>query len=123
MVEAVVIATGYSGIANFDARLADDGRFVLLECNPRVFNRLLAARVCGLNFIAAGLPMYTVKQPPVLDDGEYYPWREALSPRGWRLLRSGRWNWRYLLKDLWEMVCDPLPPIIRKMSREDEKAS
>lgn len=123
MVQTVILATGYSGIANFDARLADDGRFVLLECNPRVFNRLLAARICGLDFIAAGLPGHAVEQPAVLDDGEYYPWREALSVRGWRMLLRGSWKWRYLLRDLWEMVRDPLPPITRKIGREDEKAS
>jgi predicted ATP-grasp superfamily ATP-dependent carboligase len=123
MVEAVVAATSYSGIANFDARLGDDGRMVLFECNPRIFNRLLAARICGLNFVAAGLPGFAMLQRPALFEGAYYPWREALTMRGWRLLMSGEWKWRYLARDVWEMLRDPIPPLVRKITREDEKAS
>jgi predicted ATP-grasp superfamily ATP-dependent carboligase len=123
MVQDVIAATNYSGVANFDARLADDGRMVLFECNPRFFNRMLAARICGLNFVAAGLPGYALSQRQLLCDGSYYPWREAMTLRGWKLLLTGEWPWRYLARDLWEMIRDPLPAVIRKITREDEKAS
>lgn len=121
MVKTVVAALQFSGIANFDARLSVDGRMVLLECNPRFFNRMLAARIGGnLNFVAAGLPGYP--QRPALCDGTYYPWQYAFTKTGLRLLVSGVWPWRFLVRDLYEMLRDPIPPLVRKYTREDSMA-
>jgi predicted ATP-grasp superfamily ATP-dependent carboligase len=117
MVETLVAGLGFSGIANFDARLASDGRMLLLECNPRFFNRMLAARIGGgLNFVAAGL---CLQQHRALCSGTYYPWQFAFTAKGARLLMTGEWRWRYLFQDVYEMVRDPLPPVIRKVIGED----
>jgi biotin carboxylase len=118
----VVAATRLSGVANFDARLSPDGRMVLFECNPRFFNRMLAARMCGLNFVAAGLPGYSLHQQNSLTAGDYYPWQELFTWRGLKLLLSRRWKLRHLISDLSEMLRDPLPPLIRKLTGEDEMA-
>jgi biotin carboxylase len=123
MAEKVVAATHFSGVANFDARLSDDGRMVLFECNPRFFNRMLAARICGLNFVAAGLPSYALRQKDKLCNGDYYPWQELFTKRGLPLLLSGEWKLKYLLRDVYEMLRDPIPPLVRKFTREDEKAN
>lgn len=123
MVEKVIAATGFNGVANFDARLSETGRMVLFECNPRFFNRMLAARICGLNFVAAGLPGYAMRQEATLCSGNYYPWQELFTKRGLPLLLSGEWKLRYLLRDVYEMLRDPIPPLVRKFTREDEKAN
>ena len=117
----VIAATGYSGVANFDARLAANGRMVLLECNPRFFNRMLAARICGLDFLAAGL--YGSEDDRCsLSECDYYPWQDMFTRRGWNRLRSGEWKSSQLATDLSEMIRDPLPPLIRKFIGEDQKA-
>ena len=123
MVKKVIAATNFNGVANFDARLCDDGRMVLFECNPRFFNRMLAARICGLNFVAAGLPGHAMRQRPVLCSGDYYPWQDLFTRRGLRRLVSGEWKSRYLIRDLYEMIRDPIPPVVRKITQEDEKAN
>lgn len=122
MAEKICRASGFSGVANFDTRLDDStGQMVMFECNPRFFGRLAAARLCGLDFVAAGLPGMPT-QPECLDQGRYYPWQELFSGRGVDHLRSGRWDRRMLIQDLYEMLCrDPLPPVVRKLSREDSK--
>lgn len=122
MAEKVIAATNFNGVANFDARLSDNGRMVLFECNPRFFNRMLAARICGLNFVAAGLPGHALRQQTMLCKGNYYPWQELFTTRGLRLLVSGEWRLRYLLRDLYEMLRDPIPPLVRKFTHEDERA-
>ncbi|MBR0715892.1 ATP-grasp domain-containing protein [Bradyrhizobium liaoningense] len=38
-----------SGIYNFDARLEEDGRTFLLECNPRFYNKMCLTLLAGLN--------------------------------------------------------------------------
>jgi biotin carboxylase len=45
----------YSGILCFDARLTPGGEVSLIECNPRFWNNVDAAMVCGLNFVELGL--------------------------------------------------------------------
>ncbi len=122
MGKRVVAAARFSGIANFDARLSPEGRMVLFECNPRFFNRMLAARMCGLNFVAAGLPGFSLKQQISLTAGDYYPWQELFTWRGLKLLLSRRWKLRHLISDLSEMLRDPLPPLIRQWTGEDEMA-
>lgn len=120
MGKQLIAATGFSGIANFDARLDETGRMVLFECNPRLFNRILAARMCGLNFIAAGLDNAPI-QRSTLAPCDYYPWQEMFTLRGWRNLLTGRWDLKYLRRDLYEMIRDPLPPLVRKLTKEENQ--
>ena len=93
----------------------------MFECNPRFFNRMLAARLCGLDFVRAGLPVRST-QPFALDSGRFHPWNELLTARGaWRFV-TGNWELRPLAGDIGEMLLDPLPPIMRKMLREEARA-
>ena len=119
MTQRVVTATGFSGVANFDARYDDQAcRMKMLECNPRFFNRMSAARLSGLDFVRPGLPI-AGEQPATLGNVGYYPWQELFSTRGlYRLLR-GRWRIGPLLHDIFDMSTDPLPPIVRRLVRED----
>jgi biotin carboxylase len=117
----IVTAAHFSGVANFDARLAGERDMVLLECNPRFFNRMLAARMCGLNFVAAGLPDCGFSQRATLADGDYYPWQEFFTTMGLKLLSSGQWKISHLLRDVGEMLQDPLPPLVRKISGEENR--
>ena len=119
MIQKVVAATGFSGVANFDARYDDQaGRMKMLECNPRFFNRMSAARLSGLDFVRPGLPVANT-QPMTLGNVGYYPWQELFSTRGLQRLMRGQWRLTPLLHDIYEMGTDPLPPIVRKWVRED----
>jgi predicted ATP-grasp superfamily ATP-dependent carboligase len=118
----IVAAAKFSGVANFDARLdSRTNQMKMFECNPRFFNRMLAARLCGLDFVRAGLPVRST-QPFALDNGCFYPWHEVLTARGaWRLV-TGNWELRPLARDIGEMLLDPLPPIMRKLLGEEARA-
>jgi hypothetical protein len=118
LVNKIIAATRFSGVANFDARRAGDGRFVLFECNPRFSGRIVAMRLCGLDFVAAGLS--GCKQPVGME-GDYYPWQEVLTARGLKALWSGEWKRTILLRDIVEMVRDPLPLVARKLTQEDKR--
>nr|WP_280526255.1 ATP-grasp domain-containing protein [Novosphingobium marinum] len=50
---AIIERTRFSGFAQFDARLSEDGRISLLECNPRTWSSLGQSTWCGLNFVSA----------------------------------------------------------------------
>jgi len=116
----IIAATRFTGVINFDARLTSTGQMIIFEANPRFFNRMLAARMCGVNVVAAGLPGMA-KARTTLEQCEYYPWQEMFRVRGWRLLRTGHWKWQHLRADLAEMLHDPLPPFVRKLTREETK--
>lgn len=119
MTQKVVAATAFSGVANFDARYDDQAsRMKMLECNPRFFNRMSAARLSGLDFVRPGLPV-AGDQPVTLGNVGYYPWQELFSARGLRRLMRGQWRVAPLLHDVFDMGTDPLPPIIRKWAHED----
>ena len=119
MTQKVVTATGFSGVANFDARYDDQAcRMKMLECNPRFFNRMSAARLSGLDFVRPGLPV-AGDQPVTLGNVGYYPWQELFSTRGLHRLLRGQWRVVPLLHDIFDMGTDPLPPIVRKWVRED----
>ena len=119
MTQKVITATGFSGVANFDARYDDQAsRMKMLECNPRFFNRMSAARLSGLDFVRPGLPV-AGDQPVTLGSVGYYPWQELFSLRGLRRLVHGQWRLAPLLHDVYDMSTDPLPPIVRKWARED----
>jgi hypothetical protein len=122
MGERIIAATNFSGVANFDARLdARSGTMKMFECNPRFFNRMLAARFCGLDFVRAGLPRFEGGSRTSLDQKQYYPWQELFSLRGARRLLSGEWKPSLLARDVYELLIDPLPPIVRKLTREDAR--
>ena len=119
MTQTIVAATGFTGVANFDARYDDQAcRMKMLECNPRFFNRMSAARLSGLDFVRPGLPIAS-EQPATLGNVGYYPWQELFSVRGLRRLVRGHWRIGPLLHDIFDMGTDPLPPIVRKWARED----
>ena len=119
MTQWIVTATGFSGVANFDARHDDRAcRMKMLECNPRFFNRMSAARLSGLDFVRPGLPVAS-DQPATLGNVGYYPWQELFSRRGLQRLVRGHWRIAPLLHDIFDMGTDPLPPIVRKWARED----
>ena len=119
MTQRIVTATGFSGVANFDARYDDQAcRMKMLECNPRFFNRMSAARLSGLDFVRPGLPVAS-DQPATLGNVGYYPWQELFSTRGLHRLVRGQWRIGPLLHDIFDMGTDPLPPIVRKWARED----
>ena len=119
MTQKVVAATSFSGVANFDARYDDQAcRMKMLECNPRFFNRMSAARLSGLDFVRPGLPV-AGGQPVTLGNVGYYPWQELFSARGIQRLVRGQWRLAPLLHDIFDMGTDPLPPIVRKWARED----
>lgn len=119
MTQKVIAATQFSGVANFDARCDDhSGAMKMLECNPRFFNRMSAARLSGLDFVRPGLPVGST-QAVTLGSVSYYPWQELFSKRGLRRIMRGNWSLAPLLHDIYEMITDPLPPIVRKWSKED----
>lgn len=119
MTQKIIAATHFSGVANFDARYDDHaGAMKMLECNPRFFNRMSAARLSGLDFVRPGLPINDT-QPATLGTVSYYPWQELFSKRGLQRIVQRKWRLMPLLHDIYEMSTDPLPPIIRKWSQED----
>jgi len=119
--QKIVAATNFSGVANFDARYDDrSGVMRMLECNPRFFNRMSAARLSGVDFVRPGLPL-SGTQPVSLGDVGYYPWQELFTRRGIRRMLQGRWRIIPLIRDLYEMGTDPIPPIARKLGKEDEQ--
>jgi predicted ATP-grasp superfamily ATP-dependent carboligase len=121
MTREVIAATGFSGVANFDARYDDQAcKMKMLECNPRFFNRMSAARLSGLDFVRPGLPVAD-DQPVTLGNVGYYPWQELFSTRGLQRLVRGEWRMAPLLHDIFDMGTDPLPPIVRKWVREDRR--
>lgn len=122
MTQKVVSATHFSGVANFDARYDDQAcTMKMLECNPRFFNRMSAARLSGLDFVQPGLPIEG-SQPVTLGNVGYYPWQEIFSKRGLQRLIQRKWRMTPLWHDLYEMGTDPLPPIVRKLMHEDGRA-
>jgi biotin carboxylase len=120
MGERIVSATGFSGIANFDARFDRRSNTMrMLECNPRCFNRMLAARANGLDFVIPGLPGYAGTQPQSLGSASFYSWHELFTMRGLRRLGSGEWPLAPFARDLRDMMKDPFVPIMRKLVHED----
>jgi predicted ATP-grasp superfamily ATP-dependent carboligase len=56
VVETLLVASGYEGVMNIDARIEDGtGDVYLFESNPRFWTSLLASVLCGLNFVAESI--------------------------------------------------------------------
>lgn len=90
-ITTLIRATGFSGLANFDARLDPDGQIFLLECNPRPWASLGQSSWAGLNFVRAAVEMAgggTSSQPSLLNTG-------AAPDMGWWWLRLGLTPWRW----------------------------
>ncbi len=122
MGQKIVAATGFSGVANFDARFDERSRSMkMFECNPRFFNRMSAARLSGVDFVRPGLPVNN-NQPTNLGNVSYYPWQELFSKRGMKRMMRAEWPLKPLMSDFYEMGSDPLPLFVRKWTREDERA-
>ena len=113
----LVAATGFDGVANFDARLDSRTRRIhVLECNPRLFVRATATRLCGLDFVRAGLAAIGLADAggPGKCEGKFYAAGRLLSREGLSRLFSGEWPLRPLLGNLAEIAADPLPVAARR---------
>jgi biotin carboxylase len=111
----IAAETSYDGVANFDARMDDKGRVWLIECNPRFFMRITAARICGLDFLKLGLPGCSSASMPQAQ-GRYYSLVDLASTNGLRHALSGRWPAQVLFSTLREACTDPGPSIVRRVS-------
>jgi biotin carboxylase len=101
----------YTGVVNFDCRLDDEtSTFKFLECNPRFCRRVTATRLCGLNFVEAGLGR--VAQPPA--EVSYFPLRDVFTRDGVRSLAHGQWPLSIVGATIFETASDPIPGFMRK---------
>ena len=110
----LVAKTSYSGVANFDARFDTAGKVWLLECNPRFFMRMRAARFCGLDFLSLGLPGPNPLVPPRAK-GSFYSHGDILSAAGLQRIFTGRWPLHQVGKAVWELARDPIPLLFRRL--------
>jgi len=98
----------YTGVLCFDGRLSPTGDVSFIECNPRFWNSMDVAMICGVNFVAFGL-RDDFSSVPAISNGVAVHHR-ALSPRDlvwpWKLSPSDVRFLYYRLKDypfIWEM--------------------
>jgi hypothetical protein len=100
----------YTGVVNFDCRLDDEtNTFKFLECNPRFCRRITATRLCGLNFVEAGIGRET--HPP--EEISYFPPRDVFTREGIRSLAQGRWPLSVLAATVFETASDPIPGFVQ----------
>lgn len=111
--ERIVTETACEGVINFDARLTPSGDLKLLECNPRFFMRLRAARLCGLDLMRLGLP--GADRRPGRATGRYRPLGDVVSARGLRQLMTGEWRVRVLARTAVEIAADPMPTFFGRL--------
>jgi biotin carboxylase len=98
----------YTGVINFDCRVDEKtNAFKLLECNPRFFHRVTAARLCGVNFVEAGIH----GKEQALRGARYFPIRDVLTLKGIKALLEGRWPLSALITDVLETLQDPVPAL------------
>lgn len=101
-VEKLVSALALSGIFNFDIIRRPDGRPVFLECNPRVYFKIMMSMFAGVNMFAHGKPWRRDWER----DAEFIP-REVVMPRG-LLLAPWRFNVS-AARAVSALVGDPVP--------------
>lgn len=111
--ERIVTAAGCEGVINFDARLTPSGELKLLECNPRFFMRLRAARFCGLDLLRMGLP--NLGGNPGQANGRYRPLGDLASLHGLRQLLTGTWPADVLVRTAAEAAADPLATLLGRL--------
>lgn len=122
----IVRATGYTGVACFDAiREAGTGDIYMLECNPRLFMRVGACFYAGVDFISAGLRHIGVPQSVQTRArrDSYVFLGDALGGYGLQLMRRGEFPLREMVEQLRGYCVDPVPriaPLLRSLvSRPD----
>ncbi len=98
----------YTGVLCFDGRLGPDGGVSFIECNPRFWNNMDVAMICGVNFVALGLPG-DISRGAAIDSGVTLR-NLAVSPRSivrpWLFSTGDVRFLHYRLKDfsfIWEM--------------------
>ena len=94
-------ATSYTGVFNFDMRLAADGAIYFLECNPRFFYKMNLSMMAGVNFVSYGLGQ---NEPPCFVENARVRMPKAFLvtlPTPWRLTRR---DWGMM----WHLYSDPL---------------
>lgn len=101
MMERFVAATGFEGLAHFDAiEEAATGNLYLIECNPRSWASVAALAAAGVNMVALSIVPPT-RDLPLHPGPGVVPIRGALARdllRG-RWSRSAFWMVRYYLAD------------------------
>lgn len=85
----VIAHLAYDGVIGFDLRERADGTLFFLECNPRFWYRMDAARRVGLNFVALGCEG-TAADAPVLHDAWAARPRSLYAHAPWKLDASMR---------------------------------
>lgn len=116
MIERLVAATGFEGLAHFDAiEEAATGQFYLIECNPRSWASVYALAAAGANLIAMSIapPDAAVprRPPPVV-----VPIRKAL----FEDLLRGRWS-RGALWMLGYYLSDPVGTLVERSRYFDDE--
>jgi carbamoylphosphate synthase large subunit len=100
----------YTGVVNFDCRVDDKtGTFTFLECNPRLSQRITAARLCGLNLIEVALGA----KAQLREDSCYRPMPEVFTRQGASDLMHGRWPLSVLAADVRETTSDPIAALVQ----------
>ncbi len=120
VMERVVAALGWSGVAHVDLRYsADDDEIKLIEINPRYWNTMIGSQIAGVNFphLAVRAALGEPFERPAYADGRYVPLGVALAQalRGLRgkehlSFSPGETNARYL-------ISDPMPSLMRGLGR------
>lgn len=88
MIERFVAATGFEGLAHFDAVEEDEtGEFYLIECNPRSWASIFALAAAGVNMAALSIVPPT-SDVPLHPRPAVVPTRKAL----FKDLLRGRWS-------------------------------
>ncbi|MEM7226195.1 MAG: ATP-grasp domain-containing protein [Pseudomonadota bacterium] len=107
----IVKAANYSGVANIDTRLGDDGAITVFECNPRFWYTLSASLWQGVNFVALGIRAAQGDRIGLNDGYRHGPYflTGELVRRPWHVLpRLTRSN----LQSILQVVTDPLPKVL-----------
>jgi biotin carboxylase len=113
-VSRLVALTGYHGIANFDAVIAEaDGLGYLVECNPRFWYSVYLVMIAGLNFVELALAPAAFAQPATIASGEFRLSLRRLLTRPWR---ANRRDWKFLA------YCfgDPIPFALQRAGSYDD---
>ena len=108
----IVSHTRLTGVVNFDARYdKSSGELALLECNPRFFRRVSAARNCGLDFVSAGLASLVLadEQPMNLTKGRHLSAQDLFSRIGLRMIMTQGYSLSEVRRDAIEFLADPAP--------------
>ena len=107
----MVKAANYSGVANIDTRLGQDGAITVFECNPRFWYTLPASSWQGVNFVELGLRAAQGDRAGLNDGyrhGPQFLTGEIVRRPLYALPRLTKSNLRSVL----QVVTDPLPHVL-----------